>query len=112
MNDDTDGNLNVYIEQEDRKLKANIKKLETSDMAGQPNTFEISFVPEIESSCRIEVECLDTNENVLCGNLIKVDVQCIDYVLTPYPLQPFPVNTRSSFNCKCPKKVFFMQKNV
>jgi hypothetical protein len=36
--------------------------------------------------------------------LLKLDVHVADFILTPFPLAPFPVNTKSSFNRNLKKK--------
>ena len=91
--------LNVLVEQDDHKIKVNLnrlpKKLESEDFV-----FEISFTPEIEVTCRVEVECLDLNENIICGNVFKLSIGVADYIVMPYPLDPFPIKTRNFFICK------------
>lgn len=101
LKDGLDGNLNVLVEQEDRKLKSNVKKTRSASASLLPDvSFEVTFVPEIESMCRVEIECVDPNENVLCGNVLKLNARAVDFVIYPFPLLPFPINSTCSFKRK------------
>jgi hypothetical protein len=93
LSNELEGSLNVYVEQEDRKLKANIKKVKIDEF----NSYEISFIPETDTKCSVECEFIDLNDNVMCGHLFKIPVYISDFIILPFPLSPFPINTKCSF---------------
>ncbi len=98
-----EGSLNVNIEQEDRQLKPTVKQLPNDLIVTSSNLYyyyyEISFVPESETPCRIEIEFIDNLERLVYGDTFKINVKCIDFIVFPFPLIPFAVNKKSSFNC-------------
>ena len=108
------GTLNVQIEQQDRKLRTFVKQIKsienksnaTSSAAigvgsGEIDTglvYEISFTPEIETKCVVDLEYLDIAEGVICGDSVVINVKAKDFRITPFPLQPFAINSKSTFN--------------
>lgn len=92
--------LNVYIEQQDKTIKATVKNLDDS-------SYEVTFTPEIESVCEIEIELVDTESNeTINGDSLRIDAKAHDFQLVPYPLPPFPVNNRAKFNRKYTHLIF------
>ena len=57
-------------------------------------------MPELETTCRVEIECIDNSEKIVYGDTFKVDVKSMDYIIIPFPLTPFALGKKSSFNCK------------
>lgn len=103
--DDVQGNLIAHVEQQDRKIKSNIKKLKNISSSSSNEkeccSFEIQFVPELESTCKIDIELVEYNtENILYGDSIKIQVKAVDFLIIPFPLLPFHINTNSTFNRK------------
>ncbi|CAF0722221.1 unnamed protein product, partial [Brachionus calyciflorus] len=98
-----EGNLYAFIEQQERKIKPSIKHVHT-DIKLNLETYEVSFVPEIDSICKIDLEFADKYENILNGDSIKLNVKAYDFLIVPYPLSPFPINTRCSFDTKILRK--------
>lgn len=70
----------------------------TTNTTNDANSFEISFVPEIEATCKVDIELVDSLENVLYGDSIKIDVKAIDFQVVPFPLLPFHINVKGTFN--------------
>ncbi len=60
--------------------------------------YEISFTPEIETKCVVDLEYLDIAEGVICGDSVIINVKAKDFRITPFPLQPFAINSKSTFN--------------
>jgi hypothetical protein len=44
------------------------------------------------------LEYLDIAEGVICGDSIIINVKAKDFRITPFPLQPFAINAKSTFN--------------
>ena len=57
-------------------------------------------MPEIESTCKVEIEFLDTSETMVYGDSFKIDAKLMDFIIMPFPLAPFALEKKSSFNCK------------
>lgn len=62
------------------------------------NSFEISFVPELETTCKIDIELVDSLENILYGDSIKIEPKALDFQVVPFPLLPFHINVKGTFN--------------
>ncbi len=93
----------MIIEQENRQLKPIVKQLpnETNQHLSAPYFYfyEISFMAELEAPCRVEIEFIDNSEKIVYGDTFKVDVISMDYIIIPFPLTPFALGKKSSFNC-------------
>ena len=93
-----EGTLNVNIDQEERKLRPEIKQLKYVNTDG--NYYEISFVPEVEGPCRIDFEYIDNANSTIYGDSLVILVRAIDFIIIPFPLQPFPINIENTFKIK------------
>ena len=100
MSNDIQGNLNVSIDQLDKKLKPTVKNIKNAETNEKTNNYEISFVPENDSPCKIDIEYVDTLENVITGNTFNVKVKAIDFLVKPYPIEPLPINIKSMFTSR------------
>lgn len=92
-----EGELCVYIEQEDRKIRPLVKNIQKE---ADSTIYEVSFVPEVESMCKIDLEYINKFDNILNGNMFKLDAKALDFLMIPFPLMPFQINTRCSFKSK------------
>jgi hypothetical protein len=85
----------VTIDQNGQKLKPEIR---TNEHDAQ--IYDISFVPETESTCRIEIEYCDSSENIIYGDTFDVSVKQGDFIIIPFPLDPAQINQQSTFKSK------------
>lgn len=95
----------MTIEQDERQLKPVVRQLANESMSMDlPSNYyycyEICFTPEIEATCRVEIEFIDNSEKIIYGDAFKIEAKSLDFIILPYPLAPFALDKRSSFNCK------------
>jgi hypothetical protein len=95
--DAVEGSISVTIDQNGNKLKPEIR---TND--NDPQVYDISFTPEIDANCRIEIEYCDTAENFIYGDTFDVSVKQGDFLIIPFPLEPAQINQQSTFKSKKP----------
>lgn len=93
----------VNVDQLDRKLKPLVRKLE-ADFYKKVQTYEISFVPELETSCKIDIEFTDTSSKILNGDTFNLNVKAVDFLILPFPLIPYSINKKNSFQSKQKKE--------
>ncbi len=93
--DAVEGSISVTIDQNGQKLKPEIRNNENDSQV-----YDISFVPETDSICRIEIEYCDTSENIIYGDSFDVSVKQGDFILIPFPLEPAQINQQSTFKSK------------
>ena len=99
--DAIESSLNVSIEQE-KKLKPLIKNVSHELSFQGCLAYEISFIPELEGQCGIEIEQVDAvSEQVVNGDMFNLLVKAVDFKLMPFPLAPFAINKLAKFNVKC-----------
>lgn len=92
-----EGKLWVYVEQEDRKIKPLVKNIQKENNS---TIYQVSFVPEVESMCKIDLEYVNKFGSILNGNILRIEAKALDFLIIPYPLMPFQVNTKCSFKSK------------
>jgi hypothetical protein len=68
-----------------------------NEYSDKQKLYEVSFIPERDSICFIEITYLDIYETIISGNFIKIWPKFVDFSLIPYPLDPFPLNQPNSF---------------
>ncbi len=96
-------NLVVTVDQLEKKIKPSVKhvKHSSSDEEKRSSKFyEITFVPESEATCKIEIEYIDGLDTLITGNTFSVVAKAIDFLVKPYPLDPLPINVKSMFTSK------------
>ncbi len=91
------GNLLVSVEQGEKKIKPSIKQLKNNNEQKKNKHYEITFVPESESLCKVDLEYIDSMDNVVTGNTFSIPAKAIDFIVKPYPLDPLPINVKSMF---------------
>jgi hypothetical protein len=87
----------VSVEQTEKKIKPSIKQLKFNNDDKKIKHYEISFTPESESICKVDLEYVDSMDNVVTGNSFSIPVKAIDFIIKPYPLEPLPINVKSMF---------------
>lgn len=94
----------MIIEQDNRQLKPIVKQLlnetDSNLSAYYFYFYEISFLPELDTACRIEIECIDNSDKIVYGDTFRVDVKSMDFIVIPFPLTPFALGKKASFNSK------------
>ena len=91
-NDVGDGSICVTIDQNGLKLKPEVK-LNDKDS----RIYDVSFTPENESTCKIEIEFTDTAENFIYGDAFEVVVKAANFIITPSPIIPVQINYKCVF---------------
>lgn len=96
----------AHVEQEDRKIRPIVKSIKKDENL---SIFEVNFVPEAESMCKIDLEYVDKSDNILNGSIFRINAKALDFLVIPFPLMPFQINKKCSFNSKIKfKKKFFV----
>lgn len=62
-----------------------------------PKIYDISFIPESNTPCKIEIEFTDGADNFIYGDAFEINVRPADFIIIPFPINPVQINQKCTF---------------
>ena len=62
--------------------------------------YDVSFIPDNEHTCKVEIEFTDGSDNFIYGDAFEVAVKAANFIITPSPINPVQINYKCVFRGK------------